>query len=60
MACAFFPVGVAVADRQLNVEVVAPPLKPLQHVPVQCSQRRDVEDFYPRSFGRLEQHAEDG
>ena len=60
MACAFFGFGVAVADCQFDVKVVAPPFKPLKHVPVQRAQRRDVEDFYSRRFGCLKKHTQNG
>ena len=54
MSGAFFLFGVAVADCQFDVEVVAPPLQPLKHVPVKCTKRRDVEDFYAGGFGLLQ------
>jgi hypothetical protein len=48
LAHSLFGFSVAMSDGQLDVQIVAPPLEALKHVPVQSPQRSDVQDFDSR------------
>ena len=52
MSSSLFGVGVTVPDCQFDVKVVAPPLQPLKHVPIQCLEGCNIKYFDSTLFFR--------
>jgi len=57
MSRSLLGVGITVTDCQFDIKVIAPPLQPLKHVPVQCLEGRNIQDFdSPLSFRGSQKH----